>query len=913
MKRKVRTFIIIFLASFYVGINHISADSAVNNYILNNNIAPEKEQINYRINMQDASKNGGINMNFSNGKPQLVIIHDVGVENSTIDNEINYMVRNQTSAFVHSFVDGSQLKTIADTSKIAWGAGPFGNRYADQIEQVRVNSKTEFAHQISSLANWTAQQMIKYQMGAPKLISTTSKSLDGNLASHENISYKWGGTDHVDPVEYWNKRGRNYFGQAYDMAQFRDLVTVYYARSQAPKITSATIVGDPSTGRFDVNVKTTGLAGETVKVPIWSDANGQDDIIWYSAEKIKNGQYIAHFNVNEHHNEMGRYHVRVYAYANNQTSEVAIANDNLNVNVSTNPNVNYNTQVQNIGWQTYVQNGQQSGTTGQQKRLEAIKMYITGGVSGGITYQTHVQDIGWQSSTSNDNVSGTVGQSKRLEAIRISLTGSLAQQYDVYYRVHAQNYGWLDWAKNGDSAGTAGMGLRLEAINIKLVKKGDSAPGSTSRPYVEAAPIIQYNSHVENSGWQSPVENGQQSGTTGSGLRLEGIKAAIKSSAISGGVSYQTHVQNIGWQNTVKDGQLSGTTGKSLRLEAIKMSLTGQLAQEYDIYYQVHAQNYGWLGWAKNGEVAGTTGLGYRLEAIKIQLVKKGTAFNAGGPSSVTEVTPQILKTSITGTPERGKFTVLVETNVSDLITVKIPVWTTKGGQDDIKWYNATNTGPGQYASDIDIVNHNNQTGQYQIHAYAYSLTKQTCQVVNNNLMVATKPILNGVNTNQLTWFNSIKSSLVDLANKNDIFPSVMLGQAITESSWGQSELAQKANNLFGIKATSDWKGDIYKVKTQEFSDKDQYVIDYTGQKIFVKKGQGYYIYANFRKYASQLDSLNDYVRKIRNNYAASLRSNSHTYQNAIFLLQKNGYATDPNYAKSMIARVQNYVLESLD
>ncbi|MGR8838571.1 hypothetical protein N2F28_10275 [Leuconostoc falkenbergense] len=86
--------------------------------------------------------------------------------------------------------------------------------------------------------------MIKYQMGAPKLISTKSKSLDGNLASHENISYKWGGTDHVDPVEYWNKRGRNYFGQAYDMAQFRDLVAVYYARSQAPKITSATICSE---------------------------------------------------------------------------------------------------------------------------------------------------------------------------------------------------------------------------------------------------------------------------------------------------------------------------------------------------------------------------------------------------------------------------------------------------------------------------------------------------------------------------------------------------------------------------------------------------------------------------------------------------------------------------------------------
>ena len=40
-----------------------------------------------------------------------------------------------------------------------------------------------------------------------------------------------------------------------------------------------------------------------------------------------------------------------------------------------------------------------------------------------------------------DDTSGTSGQSKRLEAIRIKLTDELAENYDIYYRVHAQEFG----------------------------------------------------------------------------------------------------------------------------------------------------------------------------------------------------------------------------------------------------------------------------------------------------------------------------------------------------------------------------------------------------------------------------------------------------------------------------------------
>ena len=95
-----------------------------------------------------------------------------------------------------------------------------------------------------------------------------------------------------------------------------------------------------------------------------------------------------------------------------------------------------------------------------------------------ISYRTHVQSIGWQNPVTNGVMSGTTGEAKRLEAIRIELTGTISSYYDVYYRVHAQSYGWMGWAKNGETAGTAGLGKRLEAIQICLVEKGSDAPNA---------------------------------------------------------------------------------------------------------------------------------------------------------------------------------------------------------------------------------------------------------------------------------------------------------------------------------------------------------------------------------------------------------------------------------------------------
>lgn len=138
--------------------------------------------------------------------------------------------------------------------------------------------------------------------------------------------------------------------------------------------------------------------------------------------------------------------------------------------------------------------------------------------------------------------------------------------------------------------------------------------------------MVTYQTHVQNIGWQDAVADGEESGTDGQALRLEGIKISKGSGRPDGDIEYQTHVESIGWQDWVKNGAMSGTSGRALRLEAIRIRLTGQLAAKYDVYYRVHCENYGWLGWAKNGEMAGTSEHAFRLEAIQIVLVAKGGA-----------------------------------------------------------------------------------------------------------------------------------------------------------------------------------------------------------------------------------------------------------------------------------------------
>ena len=49
-----------------------------------------------------------------------------------------------------------------------------------------------------------------------------------------------------------------------------------------------------------------------VSVPIWSEKNGQDDIIWYNATRLNNGNYKVNVSLTDHKNERGLYNVHLY-------------------------------------------------------------------------------------------------------------------------------------------------------------------------------------------------------------------------------------------------------------------------------------------------------------------------------------------------------------------------------------------------------------------------------------------------------------------------------------------------------------------------------------------------------------------------------------------------------------------------
>ena len=82
------------------------------------------------------------------------------------------------------------------------------------------------------------------------------------------------------------------------------------------------------------------------------------------------------------------------------------------------------------------------------RRLETINITVKESlVNENLQYRTHVQDYGWMSWKKEGQNSGTIGESKRIEAIQIKFRSS--SEYNILYRVYVLGNGWTGWSKNG--------------------------------------------------------------------------------------------------------------------------------------------------------------------------------------------------------------------------------------------------------------------------------------------------------------------------------------------------------------------------------------------------------------------------------------------------------------------------------
>lgn len=293
--------------------------------------------------------------------------------------------------------------------------------------------------------------------------------------------------------------------------------------------------------------------------------------------------------------------------------------------------VSYQTHVQDIGWQAPVSNGMTAGTTGRAKRVEALKINLLsqdGSPLGNdsISVQSHISGIGWElQPVGNGQASGTVGQSRAIEAIRLSLLGSLSDSYDIWYRVHSANVGWLGWASNGEPAGTQGYAYQIEAIQIKVLpKNAQDAParGDAFKDHSQEPPTVSYRSHVSNVGWMGAVADGKTSGAIDSRNAIEALSLGVNWYGRGGSISSRAHVSGIGWQGW--SSGVIGTTGQSRSIEAVQFKLNGEISATYGIWYRVYASKLGgWLGWTSNGSPAGSVGKGAAIQGVQILLVEK--------------------------------------------------------------------------------------------------------------------------------------------------------------------------------------------------------------------------------------------------------------------------------------------------
>ncbi|WP_455471558.1 N-acetylmuramoyl-L-alanine amidase [Streptococcus salivarius] len=159
---------------------------------------------------------------------------------------------------------------------------------------------------------------------------------------------------------------------------------------------------------------------------------------------------------------------------------------------------------------------------------------------------------------------------------------------------------------------------------------------------------------------------------------------------------------------------------------------------------------------------------------------------------------------------------------------------------------------------------------------------------------------LSEIDQNQSHFLSAIKQGAIDGA-KQGVLPSITAAQAILESGWGSSELAMAPNNnLFGIKDSEDWNGEIVTVPTQEYVNGDYITVN-----------------AAFRKYTSWNDSVVDHAKFFtstewrKNNYRKVV--NETDYRIAAQELKNAGYATDPSYAGKLISLIEAYKLYEWD
>ena len=334
-----------------------------------------------------------------------------------------------------------------------------------------------------------------------------------------------------------------------------------------------------------------------VKVPIWTEKSGQDDIIWYDASKQNDGNYKVTVNISKHKNESGEYNIHLY----------------------------------------YIEpNGKIRGVSGTKTTVVAPSSARESIPSQGVyTFKKEVEVKNSPTMTAKTEFTFARGERIRYDKV-----------------LDADHHQWISYVSYS--------GTRRYIPIATLTSE------ETPKPVQVTGTI-----HIENKtsqGFDVVVTN--VSSTKG----VKTVKLPIWSS--------QGGQDDVIWYDAIK--QTDGTYKLSVDIRRHKNN-----RGEYNIHmYYIQS----------DGSLQGVTGTTTKVEEPK---------YSVTGTIHIENKTSQ-------------GFDVVV-TNVSStkgVKTVKLPIWSSQGGQDDVIWYDAIKQTDGTYKLSVDIRRHKNNRGEYNIHMY---------------------------------------------------------------------------------------------------------------------------------------------------------------------------------------------------
>ena len=449
-----------------------------------------------------------------------------------------------------------------------------------------------------------------------------------------------------------------------------------------------------------------------VLVPIWSEANGQDDIIWHPAQKDSSGNYVLDLSIAGHKYNKGLYNIHAYGYGQNgvmsflgkKTQDLTVANasvsaklsgDKISISASGVPQVSGISKVQFAVWSET--NGQDdiiwndasySASSGTASLSVSVNSYRGYG-----TYQIHMYGVGSSgnmlflgkttvdvpkpscSGLKVDSVSGSSGKwTVTISGIK-SNNGISSVTVPVWTEDGGQDdIVWYNASKNsnGDyvvSVDAANHGFGYGTYNFHAYVTDQrgimSFLAKTTANYMPESFALS--------------------------ARISGSNLAMSAANIPNAGSF-SKVQFVVWSETNGQDDIiwnNASITQSTRSASLTVSLNN-----YKGYgkYQVHL--YG---------------------------VNRSGSLKFLGKTTVDLPKPTCGSVSVKNFSLKNGTWQVVVSGINSALGIKsvtIPVWSEAGGQDDIIWYNATRNSSGEYVAAVDVANHGNGTGIYNVHAY---------------------------------------------------------------------------------------------------------------------------------------------------------------------------------------------------